>query len=120
MVRQDGTKSITSPEVMKDVFDPGYNIGDLSLMEYQANLIPFLVKITKAKEGNKDCEKYHIFNPYNLRIYDNFNEVATDMEEFKQNSLELIKDIEAIGLVIDDDLSFSDEVDIDEFADILI
>ena len=77
------------------------------------------LKITKAKDRNKNDSKYLIFNPYNLRINDNFNEVAADMLELKQNSIEFLKDIESVGLIIDDvELSFSE--DIDPFENILI
>ena len=120
MLRQSDEKSITSPEVLNDVLDPNFSMQDLSLVEHGSNLIPMLLKITKAKEGSRGDSKYMIFNPYNLRITDNFNEVSQDMFELKQNSDMFLKDIESVGLIIDDvDLSFSDE-EIDPFENILI
>ncbi len=119
MLRQSEEKSITSPDVLNDVLDSGFNMQDLSLIEHGSNLVPMQLKITKAKDGNKNDSKYLIFNPYNLRINDNFNEVAADMLELKQNSIEFLKDIESVGLIIDDvELSFSE--DIDPFENILI
>jgi hypothetical protein len=120
MLRQSEEKSITSPEVLNDVLDSNFNMQDLSLLEFQGNLIPMTLKITKAKEGVRGDSKYMIFSPYNLRIYDNFNEVAADMIIFKQNSVDFLKDIEGVGLIIDDsELIFSDE-NIDPLENILI
>ena len=122
MLRQSDSLSITSPEVLGDVLDPGQNISnDLTLMEYQSSLVPMLLKITKAKDGEKNNQKYMIFNPHNLRIYDTFAEVAADMAAYKQTNEDLLRDIEAVGLVINDsDMLFSNEDNIDPFDNLLI
>jgi len=122
MLRQSDSLSITSPEVLGDVLDPGQNMGDLTLMEYQSSLVPMQLKITKAKDGTKNDSKYMIFNPHNLRIYDTFAEVAADMAAYKQTNEDLLRDIEAVGLVINDsDILFSDENEsIDPFDNLLI
>jgi len=117
MLRQDQTKSITDPAVMKDVFDSTYNLANLTTLDYQSTLQPMYIKITKAKEGAKNSDKYHIFNPLNLRIYDTFNDVYNDMEQFKVNNEDLVKDIESIGLIINDDIIFNGD---DEIENLII
>ena len=118
MLRQDRTKSITDQAVMRDVFDDDYNISGLTALDYHSTLIPMLLKITKAKEGDKDVDKYHIFNPLNLRISDSFTTVADDMVKYKLNNEELIRDIESIGLVISEDIIF--DVDGDEIENLIL
>jgi hypothetical protein len=114
MLRQSEEKSITSPDVINDIISQGTNIGDISLLEYQGQLVPMELKITKAKDGNKNDRKFMIFNPYNLRIYDRLPTVIADMIQFKTNNENLTKDIESIGLIIDSDdnsLFFDDIID---------
>ena len=118
MLRQDRTKSITDPTVTKDIFDNNYNLANLATVDYHSQLIPLYLKITKAKEGNKDVDRYQIFNPYNLRISDSFSDVANDMEEYKINNDELIKNIESIGLVINEEYIFG--VDDEEIENLII
>jgi len=117
MLRQDQTKSITDPAVMKDIFDSSYNLANLTTLDYQSTLQPMYIKITKAKEGAKNSDKYHIFNPLNLRIYDTFNDVYNDMEHFRINNEDLVKDIESIGLIINEDIIFDSD---DEIENLII
>jgi hypothetical protein len=109
MLRQDQTKSITDPSVMKDIFDPNFNLAKLTTLDYHSSLHPMYIKITKAKEGTKNNDRYHVFNPLNLRIYDSFNDVCNDMEIFKTNNEDLLKDIESIGLIINEDIIFDND-----------
>jgi replicative DNA helicase len=119
MMRQELDKTIADPAVMKDIMPQNVQITDLASLEYQSELIPLFIKITKAKEGNKG-NRYHIFNRLNLRIYDNFEEIKQDMDEYKLISAELIKEIESVGLVLNDSFLFDetpsgDELDISFF-----
>jgi hypothetical protein len=117
MARQDHSKSITNSEVMKDVLDSSYNIASLPSVDYYSSLVPMYIKITKAKEGQKNMDKYHIFNPLNLRIYNTFDDVIEDMKMYKNINEELLKDIESIGLLIDNDIIFDVT---DEFENIIM
>lgn len=114
MLKQDRTKSITDPNVSRDIFDSNYNLANLANLDYHSDLIPLYLKITKAKEGNKDVDRYQVFNPYNLRINDSFADVVDDMDKYKTNNEEIIKDIESIGLVINEEIIFgTDEEEIE-------
>jgi hypothetical protein len=102
---------------MKDVLDSSYNIASLPSVDYYSSLVPMYIKITKAKEGQKNMDKYHIFNPLNLRIYNTFDDVIEDMKMYKNINEELLKDIESIGLLIDNDIIFDVT---DEFENIIM
>lgn len=62
-------------------------------------LIPLEIKITKAKEGEKDISKFHLFSKRNLRIYDTMEQVKQDMTELIYKSTELQKDINTMSLL---------------------
>lgn len=118
MLRQEQDKSITDQAVFKDVFDPSYNMANLTTLDYFSALIPMTLKLTKAKEGSKNSNRYHIFNPLNLRIYESFTTLAEDMEQYKPNNDELIRDIESIGLSINEDFIYS--IDTDEIENLIL
>lgn len=52
-------------------------------------LIPFEIKITKAKDGVKDASRYCLFCTENLRIYDTVDQYLQDKKELIANSKEL-------------------------------
>lgn len=52
-------------------------------------LIPFEIKITKAKDGKKDASRYCLFCTENLRIYDTVEQYLNDKKELTDNSREL-------------------------------
>jgi hypothetical protein len=52
-------------------------------------LIPFEIKITKAKDGKKDTSKYCLFCSENLRIYDTVDQYLQDKKELVSNSKDL-------------------------------
>lgn len=63
-------------------------------------LIPVEIKITKAKEGEKDIKKFHLFNKRNLRIYDNMQQNLLDMKELESKSELLQKEIDQLSLLL--------------------
>lgn len=67
-----------------DLFSNEYNVNAIS--DYIENLIPFEVKITKAKDGNKNVNKYHIFNTINLKIYQSIKDLINDIKICKRKS----------------------------------
>lgn len=56
-------------------------------------LIPFEVKITKAKESGKDITKFFLFSNDTLRIYNNINEYLIDQPTIQRKSDSLENDI---------------------------
>ncbi len=76
-------------------------------------LIPVEIKITKAKEGEKDVKKFHLFNKRNLRIYDNMQQNVTDMKLLKTKSEVLQKEIDQMMLyskIENDDFNFDQQL----------
>ncbi len=63
---------------------------------YINNLIPFEVKITKAKEGIKDKVKFHIFNGNNLQIHDYLSEYYTSIKRLKKSKKYLLNQIDIL------------------------
>ena len=45
------------------------------------DLIPFEMKITKAKDSGKDFTKFFLFCKHNLRIYNNIKEYMDDVKK---------------------------------------
>lgn len=60
-------------------------------------LIPYEVKITKAKEGIKDKSKYMLFCCENLRIYDNIEQYLRDRKQLKSNTKNLEQQVIEMG-----------------------
>lgn len=100
MVRQRKDLDILSDCVKKDVManSKDVSLSSLANSEYINNIIPMECKITKAKEGNKDVSKFHIFSSINLRIYDTLDEFFKDMEELKIKSKYLNDRIDVLGI----------------------
>ncbi len=71
-------------------------------------LVPVEMKITKAKDGNRDVKKFMLFSKDNLRIYDNIDNFINDQNENDQNSRNLEATIsyhfEFDNLVVDDEI----------------
>ncbi|MEM4385270.1 MAG: DnaB-like helicase C-terminal domain-containing protein [Candidatus Anstonellales archaeon] len=95
MVRQREDIDIESSIIKEDLRGTESNIiGLRDSIEY---LIPFEVKITKSKEGQRNISKFHIFNTRNLRIYDDIDSCRTDMLEINKST----KPIKDLILMID-------------------
>ncbi len=94
MIRQRFDLDLLSEQVKNDVVDPNDNssanlsLVDLSSPEFR-KLIPFEIKITKAKEGKKGASKFHLFNGNNLRIYNTLKEFYSDLPQYKKINKDL-------------------------------
>ena len=114
MIRQRMDLDIFSNEVTTDI-----NIENCldNTQEFLKYLIPFEVKITKAKEGNKNSSKFHIFNTQNLRIYQSFDQVVSDNKQCFEKS-ELIKsELSMLGLPEHAEINFDDN---DSFINLMV
>jgi hypothetical protein len=72
-------------------------------------LIPYEVKVTKAKEGVKDKSKYMLFCTENLRIYDNVDQYLQDRKQLKENTKNLeqkIMEMSTVGTSFNNELNF--------------
>ena len=97
MIRQRSDIDVFDSQVSTDVnIGDSYDIGNVS--DYLQYIIPFEAKITKAKDGDKGGNKFHIFNKRNLRIYDDFNEAISDLKKCDMKSNELLSKLSIIGL----------------------
>jgi len=90
-----------SPQVKDDVCKNSQN-EEISLMDmggtYVQHLVPFEIKITKAKEGKKNAVKFHLFSGINLKIYDTLSEFFMDLAPYKTNSTKLRNHIDLLGM----------------------
>ena len=100
MIRMRSELDLLSPQVKGDVCEDQNE--DLSFMDMSGNyvqrIIPFEIKITKAKEGKKDVVKFHLFAGTNLKIYDALSTFFMDLTPFKQSSADLKNNIDLIGM----------------------
>ena len=117
MIRQRFDLDLLSEQVKQDVIDPNSNESfNLSLMDVSSpefkELIPFEIKITKAKEGKKDVSKYHLFNGGNLRIYNTLNEFFADLPEFKKINKNLGDTINLLNTVLVQTPEMDDSTDL--------
>jgi hypothetical protein len=72
-------------------------------------LIPYQVKITKAKEGVKDKSRFMLFCTENLRIYDTIDQYIQDRKQLRLNTKQLeqhIVEMNQVQLATNDELSF--------------
>ena len=89
-----GNKTFLDNEVSYDVLKDANGVPptpqDLIAYESLAKvLIPYEVKITKAKEGVKDKKRYMLFCTENLRIYDSVEQYVNDRRQLQANTREL-------------------------------
>ncbi|MEM4385626.1 MAG: DnaB-like helicase C-terminal domain-containing protein [Candidatus Anstonellales archaeon] len=101
MVRQREDVDIESSIIREDLKGNESNI--IGLKDSLDYLIPFEIKITKSKEGQRNISKFHIFNTRNLRIYDDIDSCRKDMLEIAK-STKSIKDL----ILMVDSISFDD------------
>lgn len=88
-----------SYDVLKDANGAPASPSDLVAYESLSKvLIPFEVKITKAKEGIKDKKKFMLFCTENLRIYDSVEVYIQDRPQLKINTKNLENDISSLSV----------------------
>ena len=101
MVRLRYDLELLAPQLQKDVYDKDQN-EDISFSEvggkYIEKIVAFEIKITKAKEGRKDIQKFHLFSGTNLKIYDMLSDFFMDLPNFKTNSGKLSNNIDILGM----------------------
>lgn len=120
MLRQETQKNIMTKEVADQVFPKDFDMSKLISSDYHGSLVPMTIKVTKAKEGTKNVDKYHIFNSLNLRIAHSFEEVYEDMKTYKSLNDDFLNEIHAIGLSnISESLIFESDSD-DELDNLVV
>lgn len=100
MVRMRTELDCIAPQVKGDVCDGSdQDIGMMDMTgSYIQNLVPFEMKITKAKEGKKNIVRFHLFSGLTLKIYDTLSAFFMDLTTFKQSSANLKTQIDLIGM----------------------
>lgn len=122
MARQDSTKLPFDPAVAKYVITDEHKVNGSEQLtpellkmcnQINNNLIPFEIKITKAKEGGKDVMSYMLFCKENLRLYNNLGEYLADLSKLNNKSKILEGDIEMLTSIATSSISedFADEYD---------
>ena len=90
MIRTRYDLDIFSDQVKEDTNDIDIDDGTVNPFAAVADtdvqkLYPFEVKITKAKEGERDKVKFHLFSGHNLRIYDSLSNFYQDLPKVKKS-----------------------------------
>ena len=81
-------------DVLKDASGAPPSPQDLVAYESLAKvLIPFEIKLTKAKEGLAGKSRYMLFCTENLRIYDSVEQYVRDSRQLKINTRNLENEI---------------------------
>ena len=100
MVRLRRNLQILTESVKNDIIDPqelqslqATTFTDLK-NQNNSKLTPFEIKITKAKDGDRDMERFHVFSGNNLRIYQQLSNYYQDVVPMQQNSAKLTAEIE--------------------------
>jgi len=98
MIRQRHDLDLLSEEVKKDIVSEGGSLAMHNMTDDYYNLIPFEAKITKAKEGQRDTSKFHIFNPVSLNIYNNLEEYEADKVKIDTMRTKINESISLLGI----------------------
>jgi len=103
MIRLRSDLDLYAPSVKHDITDgtddDDNQIGMTDMSgQYIQQTVPFEVQITKAKEGKKNVQKFHIFSGLNLRIYDNISEFYTDLPLVIKNNKWLKDQIQVLQM----------------------
>lgn len=117
MCRMCNHMSVFSEDVRRHVFDDSCfdskNPNNISpdILKYEdklvVNLIPFEIKITKAKDGGRDEWRYLLFCKQNLKIYNNVREYLSELPYIVKstnnldNDIMLLTDVSAASIVDD-------------------
>lgn len=114
MIRQRPDVDIISDQLKQDMNGDsqslsGFSSGNSGL----GRLVPFEVKITKAKDGDRGAKKIHIFSKQTLGIYDNYDILNQDTIYSNTTSSTLFNSLTSLGGAIDvasdDDFDFATE-----------
>lgn len=120
MIRQREDLDIFSEQVACDVNENNkVSISD-SDNAYLSFIIPFEVKITKAKDGDKGQSRFHIFSKKNLKICETVEELIFNHKHCVAKSEELQNQLSMIGLSstdIDNEILFDEN---DPFDNLLL
>jgi len=119
MARKCDNKTFLDNDVSYDVLKDtnGAPPSPQDLIAYQSLskiLIPFQVKITKAKDGIKDKSRFSLFCTENLRIYDSVEMYIQDRPQLKINTKNLENDINQMSInvsLFEQNIDFMSEED---------
>ena len=62
------------------------------------DLVPFEIKITKAKDGGKNLLQYHLFSGSNLRIYEMLSNFYNDVQHMVAQSQTLASSVDLLNI----------------------
>lgn len=111
MVRLRRDLDLLHEQVKNDVFGENQDIQLQDLSNFSnVTLIPFEVTITKAKDGERDKTKMHVFNSQNLRIYQSMPELSKDIIKCQKLSEKIVDKINVLGIK---DINFLEDDNID-------
>jgi hypothetical protein len=98
MIRLRNDLDLMHEQVKHDVMfdaDNGGGFASMPAVSESEQLIPFEVKITKAKDGKKDINTFHLFSGVNLRIYPTYDEYTKDIQSIN-NTLDSSSELESL------------------------
>jgi len=90
MIRQRPDIDIISDQIKNDM---GGDSSTMNMSTDVSQLIPFEVKITKAKDGERGAKRFHIFNRQNLQIFQSYDDLIHSISECGIKSAVLQKDL---------------------------
>ena len=89
--------NVLSTDVSIPIDQKILSLSDKVRDQISFNLVPFEVKITKAKDSEKGANKFLLFCKQNLKIYNNLQEYLDDIEQLITNSNKLTHDIKVLS-----------------------
>lgn len=124
-IRMRTDLSIISEEVKSDIYKSSNSNKALSFKDLNSNnsnpqndLVPFEMKITKAKDGDKDVSKFALFCKKNLRIYDKIDDYMKDSKLCDINQSQIEKDVNYLktnnlNADIDYEIDINDDLEVE-------
>jgi len=103
MIRLRSDLDLLAPSVKHDIINTSDDEEDQLTMtdmtgKYVQQLTAFEVQITKAKEGKKNVQKFHIFSGLNLKIYDGLTDFYADLPIVLKNNKWLQDQIQVLQM----------------------
>ena len=123
MCRMRSDLDIFNSPVKENVLSSGINMpidqkilsmSDKVRDQISFNLVPFEVKITKAKDSEKGANRFLLFCKQNLKIYNNLQEYLDDINQLINNSNKLTHDIKVLSSMALASSIQSDEIEQNE------